>query len=126
MAQKSSPTSQDKTLFSFAPPMDLQATMDINQKLLKAMQVYNEELVTFGNNRLKEDLAVSQKLAECKTAQDFIGVYTDFYQRALKQYAEEAQTLANIYTVFTSEKDKATVASNKPENSDMPESKKQE
>ena len=112
MAEKSSSTSQESNPFKL-PPVDYKAALEMNQKLFKAMQVYNEELLKFGNDRLKHDLAIPQQLAECKTAQDFVGVYTKFFETALKQYAEEAKTLSSIYTVFAEKKEKPAAKTTK-------------
>lgn len=114
MAQKISVTDEGSIPFNFNVPFDFKSTFDVNQKsletagkmnrkLCEAMQECNEELVNFGSNRLKEDFSVSLQLAECETVQDFVSVYTDFFQTAVKQYTEEANKLTRLYNVFTDE-----------------------
>jgi hypothetical protein len=83
-------------------PLNVEAYFDINQKFYRMMTSCNDELMSFGRNRLKEDLDMPQKLAECKTPQDVMNVYFGFYQTALKQYADEAGELTRICTEMTS------------------------
>ncbi|TNE37147.1 MAG: phasin family protein, partial [Alphaproteobacteria bacterium] len=75
----------------------------LNQKFLKAVHSYNDELLTFSSTRLKEDIAVSQKLSECKSPEEVVRVYTSFIQTAFRQYTEEATNLMHLYNIFTDE-----------------------
>lgn len=113
MAQKTSapPTPNE---FTFNPPFDLEtafsmnqrnldAVGEMNQKLYKAMQTCNEELMSFGSRRLKQDFAIPQQLAECKTPNEVVNFYSDFFQTAFKQYSDEANALAKIANDFTKE-----------------------
>jgi Phasin protein len=106
MAQNTSRDTQSPFDFQSAFEMNrknLETASVMNQKLYEALRVYNEELVKFGSIRLKEDFDIPQQLSECKTAQDFVTVYTDFFQTALKQYSDEANALAKIYSQATGE-----------------------
>ncbi len=112
MAQK--PPATPSGDFTFTPPLDLEtafsmnqrnidAVGEMNQKLYKAMQTCNEELVSFGSRRLKQDFAIPQQLAECKTPNEVVNFYSEFFQTAFKQYSDEANTLAQIANNFTKE-----------------------
>lgn len=114
MAQKESFTPSLPEDLGFTSSLDLEKAFNMNQRnfetvgeinqcFCKAMQTCNEELMVFGSDRLKKDFAIPQQLAECKTPQDVINVYNDFFQTALKQYTEEATTLAKIANIFTKE-----------------------
>src|SRR5262249_42855099 len=52
--------------------------------------------VAFLNRRLKEDLAMPQQLAACKTVQDMYGVYAEFFQNACSQYQSEFEQLTKL------------------------------
>jgi hypothetical protein len=86
-----------------AMPFDVEALFGMNRKFCKAMLVCNDELMNFGRNRLKEDLDLPQKLAECKSPQDVVSVYLGFYQDAVKQYTDEAGNLTKICTEMAAE-----------------------
>ncbi|HEX2335686.1 MAG TPA: phasin family protein, partial [Hyphomicrobiaceae bacterium] len=75
-------TSSGRAENGFVPmPLGFEALMEINRPALTAMaqvngKVYdnlaaiNRNWVTFINRRLKEELAMPQNLASCKTVQD--------------------------------------------------------
>ncbi len=113
MAQKT-PATPTTSEFTFTPPLDLEtafsmnqrnidAVGEMNQKLYKAMQTCNEELMSFGSRRLQQDFAIPQQLAECKTPNEVVSLYSEFFQTAFKQYSDEANTLAQIANNFTKE-----------------------
>jgi len=58
----------------------LQAMAQMNGKMYDGIATLNKNWVAFLNRRLKEDLAVPQQLAACKTVQDMYGVYAGFFQ----------------------------------------------
>ena len=77
-------------------PFGLEAFMELNRPALTAMaqmngKVYeniatmNKNWVAFVNRRLKEDFAMPQQLAACKTVQDMYGVYAEFFQTAVRR-----------------------------------------
>jgi len=59
---------------------------EVNTRLYESIAAANSEWASLVNRRLKEDLAVSQQLAECKTMQDLYGVYAQFVQNAWSRY----------------------------------------
>ncbi|MCF8468577.1 MAG: phasin family protein [Sneathiella sp.] len=103
MAEKTVASANGAEILDLAVPFDIESLFGMNQKFCKTMMVCNEELITFGRNRLKEDLDVPQKLAECKSPQDVMNVYLGFYQTALKQYTDEASHLTKICTEMNAE-----------------------
>ena len=107
MAEKTV-TSANGTELGLVAPFDIESLFDVNQKFSKTMLACNNELMTFGRDRLKEDLDLPQKLAECKSPQDVMSVYLGFYQKALKQYTDEAGNLTKIYKDMTAEPLEAT------------------
>jgi hypothetical protein len=88
-------------------PFGFEAFMELNRTALQAMaqmngRVYdgiaswNQNWVAFLNRRLKEDLAMPQQLAACKTVQDMYGVYAEFFQNACSQYQSEFEQLTKL------------------------------
>jgi hypothetical protein len=88
-------------------PFNLESLMELNRPALNAMaqmngKVYdglatmNKNWVAFINRRLKEDLAMRQQLAACKTVQDMYGVYAEFFQNACSDYQSEFEQMTKI------------------------------
>lgn len=96
MTEKTVSTGNGEELQGIGVPFDVETLFGMNQKIYRTMMACNDELMTFGRNRLKEDMDMPQKLAECKTPQDVMGVYVNFYQEAVKQYTHEASSLTKI------------------------------
>ena len=88
-------------------PFGLEALMELNRPALAAMaqmngKVYdnlaaiNRNWVTLVNRRLKEELAMPQNLAGCKTVQDMYGVYSEFFQTAVADYQSEFEQITKL------------------------------
>jgi len=88
-------------------PFTFEALMDFNRPALAAMaqvngKVYdgiaamNKNWAAFVNRRLKEDLAMPQQLAGCKTVQDMYGVCAEFFQTACADYQSEIEQIAKL------------------------------
>jgi hypothetical protein len=88
-------------------PFNFESLMELNRPALNAMaqmngKVYdglatmNKNWVAFINRRLKEDLAMPQQLAACKTVQDMYGVYAEFFQNACSDYQSEFEQMTKI------------------------------
>jgi hypothetical protein len=103
-------TSNGRADFGFPPmmlPFNFESLMELNRPALNAMaqmngKVYdglatlNKNWVAFINRRLKEDLAVPQQLASCKTVQDMYGVYAEFFQNACSDYQSELEQITKL------------------------------
>jgi hypothetical protein len=74
----------------------LQAMAHMNGKMYDGIAAWNKNWVAFVNRRLKEDLAMPQQLAACKTVQDMYGVYADFFQTACSHYQSEIEELTKL------------------------------
>jgi hypothetical protein len=88
-------------------PFGFEALMELNRPALTAMAQMNDKVydsvaamnknwVAFVNRRLKEDLAVPQQLASCKTVQEMYGVYTDFLQTAYSDYQSGFEQMTKL------------------------------
>jgi hypothetical protein len=74
----------------------LQAMAQMNGKMYDGISTLNKNWVAFLNRRLKEDLAVPQQLAECKTVQDMCSVYAGFFQNACAHYQSELEQMTKL------------------------------
>lgn len=74
----------------------LSAMAEVNGKVFENIAAINKNWVSFLNRRLKEDLAIPQHLAGCKTVQDMYGVYTEFFQNAVADYQSEFEQMSKL------------------------------
>ena len=65
------------------------AMAELNSRLYESIAVVNKEWGSFVNRRLKEDFAVPEQLAACKTAQDMFRVCANYFQNACSDYQSE-------------------------------------
>jgi phasin protein len=72
------------------------AMAQINTRLYESIAAANREWASFVNQRLKEDLAVPQQLAECRTPQEFYRVYAQFFQNACSQYQSGVEQMTKL------------------------------
>jgi len=87
--------------FNFEQLMELNrpaltAVAEINGKAYENITALNKTWVSFLNRRLKEDFAVPQQLAGCKTVQDMMGVYRGFFENAVADYQAEFEELSKL------------------------------
>jgi hypothetical protein len=81
----------------------MEAMTEFNGRLLEQVSKANSEWLGFVNRRMNEDLAASQRIMECKTLQDLFAAYSEFFQRAQKQYQAEFQYFARLNQKFADE-----------------------
>jgi hypothetical protein len=107
MADKTSNGRADMGYPPMMVPFNFESLMELNRPALNAMaqmngKVYdglatmNKNWIAFINSRLKEDLAVPQQLAACKTVQDMYGVYAEFFQNACSDYQSEFEQMTKL------------------------------
>jgi hypothetical protein len=72
------------------------AMTELNGRFIEQVSKANNEWLGFVNRRIKEDIAASQRIMECKTPQDLFAAYSDFFQRAQAQYQAEFQYFARL------------------------------
>ena len=80
---------------SFNRPM-LNAMTELNGKLIEQAAKANNEWLGLISRRLSEDMATSKRFMECKTLQEVLELYSDFLQRAQRQYQDEFQYFARL------------------------------
>ena len=76
----------------------LTAMAEMNGRLYESITAVNNEWVAFVNRCLKEDLAVSQQLAQCRTAQDLYQVYVQFFENSWAQYQSALEQMTKLST----------------------------
>ena len=107
MADKTSSGRAENGFVPMPMPLGFETLMEINRPALTAMaqvngKVYdnlaaiNRNWVSFINRRLKEELAMPQNLASCKTVQDMYGVYSEFFQTAVADYQSEFEQMTKL------------------------------
>jgi hypothetical protein len=69
---------------------------EVNTRLYESIATANSEWVSFVDRRLKEDLAASQQLAECKTMQDLYQVYAQVFQNAFSRYQSGLEHMTKL------------------------------
>src|SRR5215470_15355135 len=72
------------------------AMAEVNTRLYESSAAANREWTSFVNQRLKEDLAMPQQLAECKSLQDLYRVYAQFFQNACSQYQSGLEQMTKL------------------------------
>lgn len=81
----------------------LNAMAEVNGRVYENISALNKTWVSFVNRRLKEDFAMPQQLAGCKTVQDMYGVYQSFFQNAMADYQAEFEELSKLGKTMTEE-----------------------
>jgi hypothetical protein len=84
---------------SFAWPMPsmlpgnplLAVATDANGKLLESVACAQKEWVEFVHRRIKENVAASQRLLNCKSLADVQEVYTEYLLTAFEHYREQSE-----------------------------------
>ena len=94
------------TPFGLETMMEIQrptftAMAEVNTKLYESLAAANREWASFLNQRLKEGLAVSQQLAECRSPQDFYRVYAQFLQNACSHYQAGLEQMTKLSQSIT-------------------------
>jgi len=74
----------------------LTAMAQLNTRLYASLAAASKEWASFVNRRLKEDLAVPQQLADCKTLEDCYRVYAQFFQNAYAQYQSGFEQMTRL------------------------------
>jgi len=74
----------------------LQAMAQMNGKVYDGIATWNQNWVAFLNRRLKQDFAMPEQLAACKTVQEMYGVCAEFFQQACSQYQSEFEQLSKL------------------------------
>ncbi len=64
----------------------LAAMGELNSRLYDGIAAMNREWMSLLRRRLREDLAMPEQLAACKTARDIYQLYAEYFQNAFSHY----------------------------------------
>lgn len=81
-----------------ASQRSFKAAAEANGHLLKRLVQLNTELTGFVERRLEQDRRTAKELAACKTPPEAFAVYGRFFERAVKQYSDEIELLAGVFS----------------------------
>jgi len=73
-----------------------EAMAELNSRLYESVAAVNKEWGSFVNRRLKEGFAVPEQLAACKTAQDMLRVYANYFQKVCSDYQSEFEEMTKF------------------------------
>src|SRR5262245_236023 len=82
--------------FAWAVPLGagnplLAVVTDINRKLLESAALVHKDWAEFVYRRVKEDIAVSDRLMNCQSLGDMQQIYSQYLQTAFEQYREQSE-----------------------------------
>lgn len=75
-----------------------EAFMTATESVMKGVTAMNQEVMSFGQRRLEENVECSKTLMQCKCLEDAFKVQCDFIETATKQYLEESNQLLKTMT----------------------------
>jgi hypothetical protein len=79
----------------------LTAMAEVNARLYEGISAANREWASFVNRRLKEDLAMPQQLAQCRTLPELYRVYSQSFQNACSQYQTGLEQMTKLGQAIT-------------------------
>ncbi len=81
----------------------LEAMINANLAMLKGMAEMQREIMEFSNTRLRLDVETQEALAHCSDLREAFQVQSDFTQKAMRGYAEEAAKLMSLSAKVSNE-----------------------
>ena len=68
----------------------------LHTRLLRNALEVNAHLLDFARKRLEEDIRTNDELCRCDNVSDALEVMSGFYQKAFREYADEANELVRL------------------------------
>ena len=90
------PVSPDIRQMTEAGQRSLLAMAHLHARLMRNALEVNAELLEFARRRVGEDIGASEKLSRSRSTAEATEALSGFYQKALKDYAEEAEKILRI------------------------------
>ena len=81
----------------------LAAMAQMHARVFRDALRFNAELLDFASRRVRADIDASNRLARCDSATEAMDVMSEFYQGALRDYAEESTALVRLGTALSEE-----------------------
>jgi Phasin protein len=88
----------------FAPPAALSTWKQVSALIANAQEGFATiatEWQGFVSRRLQEDLTLTQRLSQCRTPEQILAAYTDFWHKAVEEYGKELTTMTKLATGVT-------------------------
>lgn len=74
-----------------------------NEAALRGLVALSQEILEFGNARLRENLDRTQSLSKCRDLEEALNVQSGFFQSATEQYLKESANLMKLMTDISQE-----------------------
>jgi hypothetical protein len=91
------------------PQFDIEPLIAVNQRgvkaaaeaqdhMLRRVSAMSDEVFRFLDRRLERDREVVRELSSCRSPQDAVALYGQYFEETMKQYSEEMGLLAGLYS----------------------------
>lgn len=74
----------------------MSAASTFNNRLLRSLTAYQSDWLSFVSRRMRENLEVPTRLANCHTFPELQKVYLDYWKTAAEQYSVEVEHLSQL------------------------------
>lgn len=88
----------------------LTAMAHMHSRVFRDALRFNAELLDFASRRVRADIEASNRLAHCESVTEAMDVMSDFYQGALRDYAEEGGALVRLSSAMGAESAEEAIA----------------
>jgi len=89
-------TDDSRTMSADIPNAAISHAMNYSAEAVRALTDCQGKYASFVSKRIREDMAMPTRLAECKSPMEVIDVWADFYRTAMEQYADHARNMTQI------------------------------
>lgn len=86
-------TDDSRTMSAEFPHAAISHAMNYGAEAMRALTDCQGKYASFVSKRIKEDMAMPTRLAECKSPMEVIDVWADFYRTAMEQYADHTRSM---------------------------------
>ena len=85
-----------RTTFAEFPNAAISHAMNYGAEAVRALTDCQGKYASFVSMRIKEDMALPTRLAECKSPMDVIDVWANFYRKAMEDYTAHARNMTAL------------------------------
>lgn len=86
----------DMERVTVAGQKSMMAFAHLHTRLLRNALEVNAHLLDFARKRIEEDIRANDELCRCDNVSDALEVMSSFYQKAFREYADEANELVRL------------------------------
>ena len=88
----------------------LTAMAHMHSRVFRDALRFNAEMLDFASRRVRADIEASNRLARCESVTEAMDVMSDFYQGALRDYADESTALVRLGAAIGAEEAEVAIA----------------